>query len=89
MLKGEDFMRAIEEASRHSIYNKRKLEKSTECACYHCLKVFKPDEVTSWIDDGRTALCPYCNSDSVLGDASDYVLDKETLEKLNKYWFEI
>lgn len=87
-LKGESFMRAVEQASKHSIYNKRKLERSTKCGCYHCLEVFDPKEITSWIDDGRTALCPYCNIDSVLGDVSDYPLDGETLDKLNKYWFD-
>lgn len=32
-------------------------------------------------------MCPYCGIDSILGDASEYEISKEVLEKLNKYWF--
>lgn len=80
-------MKTIEKASKYSIYNKKQIENSSICGCYNCLKIFKPDEIKEWIDKGATAMCPYCGIDSILGDASEYEISKEILEKLNKYWF--
>jgi hypothetical protein len=34
-----------------------------------------------------TALCPYCYTDSVLGDASGYPITEEFLKEMNKRWF--
>ncbi|MPM70559.1 hypothetical protein SDC9_117514 [bioreactor metagenome] len=82
-------MRTIQEASKHSIYNKKKVEKSSICGCYHCLNIFKPEEINSWMDEGRTAKCPQCDMDSVLGDLSGYEINYQTLQVLNEYWFEV
>ena len=36
---------------------------------------------------GRTALCPKCGIDSVLGDKSGYPMEKDFLQAMNKVWF--
>jgi len=37
-------------------------------------------------DKGRTALCPFCGIDSVLGD--DFpIQNNEFLSQMNKHWF--
>lgn len=56
------------------------------CGCYYCLSIFEPKEVVGWIDNNETALCPKCNVDSVIGD-SVICVNKDILEKANKYWF--
>ncbi len=80
-------MKAIEEASKYSIRNRKQVENSSICGCYYCLKIFKPKEINDWIDNDTTAMCPYCDIDSVLGNASGYEITEEALEELHKYWF--
>lgn len=48
----------------------------------------EPSIVGEAIDDGhKTALCPYCGIDSVIGESSGYPITKEFLEKMKDYWF--
>lgn len=37
---------------------------------------------------GRTAVCPYCSVDSVIGLASGLELTPEFLRRMHAYWFE-
>jgi hypothetical protein len=44
-------------------------------------------EIEEWIDpNDDTALCPYCDIDSVIGDASGYEITEEFLRKMNDHW---
>ena len=74
-----------------SIYHETRIIKSTICGCFHCEKTFKPERIEKWTDEdskiGRTAECPYCGIDSVIGD--DFpVYNKEFLSQMNKLWFQ-
>lgn len=74
-------------AHRFSIYNKEIITKSSKCGCFFCIKIFDPNEIEEWIDPNEdTALCPYCDIDSVLGDASGYEITEEFLRKMNDHW---
>lgn len=66
--------------------NKIYVNASDNCTCYFCMNSFKPNEITNWIDDGETALCPKCQIDSVVCD-SVVSLSDEQLKEANKYWF--
>lgn len=77
----------VKQASEQSIRNKIQLNQSEVAGCYYCCNIFSPSEIIEWIDEGFTALCPKCSTDSVLGDASSYEINKETLKKLKDYWF--
>jgi len=81
-------MPEISEASKWLMHNKDQLEKSSRAGCYFCEMIFDPSEITEWVDDNDTALCPRCGIDSVLGSASGYDLSLETLSNLHRYWFE-
>jgi acetone carboxylase gamma subunit len=37
---------------------------------------------------GMCALCPRCEIDSVLGDASGYPITHDFLSKMRHYWFD-
>ena len=77
-----------EAAHRYSIYNKKLIKRSKVCGCFYCGKIFAPDEVSSWINEGcGTALCPYCGIDSVVGDASGYPVTENFLHKMHERWF--
>ena len=74
-------------AHKSSIYNIEAVKNSTVCGCFYCLETFAPSEIKDWVDSEKTALCPHCGIDSVIGDASGYPVTKEFLEEMKKYWF--
>ncbi len=81
----------IVRAHRYSSYHRATLERSEVCGCFYCLKIFSPGEIKVWIGGGRrrgrTALCPSCGIDSVIGSASGFPIEKEFLEEMRMYWF--
>ena len=77
----------IVKAHKHSSYNKEELEKSNKCYCFYCLNSFEPGAIKEWIAKEKTALCPLCGIDSVLGDASGLPITDLFLEKMHEYWF--
>jgi len=66
------------------------VSRSEVCACFYCLKTFSPSEITEWVEEpsgSRTAVCPHCGIDSVLGSASGFSLTQEFLEAMCEHWF--
>lgn len=79
-------------AHSHSLRHHGEVMASTKCGCFYCCQTFAPSEIKDWIADGaaesdKTALCPHCGIDSVIGSASGYPIDKEFLERMKIYWF--
>ncbi len=75
-------------AHEYCTNNKDSLQEDSVCGCFYCLKIFSPSEIKDWIPDTKgTALCPYCEIDSVIGESSGYPITKEFLEEMQKYWF--
>jgi hypothetical protein len=64
------------------------LATSKICGCFHCLSVFAHSGIRKWIKRNDTALCPRCEVDAVIGDASHPGLTRGTLEAMHKRWFE-
>jgi len=70
------------------IRHREEVLKSGDCGCFYCLSVFKPIDISEWVDDDQTALCPNCGVDSVIGDKSGYpVTDINFLEQMHTFWF--
>lgn len=76
------------EAHVHSSNHREEILKSNQCGCFYCFKTFKPEEIKDWIDQEQTAICPFCNIDSVIGDNSGAVLDETFLKEMHKDWFD-
>ena len=80
--------RIYKQAHDCSIRNKEQLEKSEKCGCFNCGEIFPPSEITDYVSDGEpTALCPYCHTDSVIGDAAGFPITPKFLREMNKRWF--
>ena len=78
----------IIDAHEYCTNNKESLQGDSVCGCFYCLKIFSPSEIKRWIrDTTKTAVCPYCEIDSVIGESSGYPITKEFLGKMQKYWF--
>ena len=67
--------------------NSDELKNSEKCGCFYCLQIFTPEKITKLVDGGKTALCPFCGVDSVIGDASGFPITKEFLSDVKKEWF--
>ena len=84
-----DYIRAHRFSNNHM----EALKKDKKCGCFYCLNIFDPNEITEWIvannpcDEHGTAVCPYCEIDSVIGESSGYPITREFLKKMNDYWF--
>ena len=74
-------------AHRYSSNHRDALEKDSVCGCFWCLNIFSPTEIEQWCDNQKTALCPYCGIDSIIGEGSGYPITKVFLTKMHKYWF--
>ena len=75
------------EAHKYTSHNRKQLEKDKTCGCCFCLSIFSPSEIEDWTDGGKTAICPFCDVDSVIGDGAGYPLTKELLDGLHKISF--
>jgi hypothetical protein len=81
------------QAHRHSSLHREEVLASDVCGCFYCLQAFSPGEIEEWVDEahgtdvGRTAICPRCGIDSVIGSASGVPITHEMLLRMNLHWF--
>lgn len=79
---------AVISAHNFSTNHKAELIKDKKCGCFYCLEIFEPKEIIQWLKDSdRTALCPYCGIDAVIGESSGYPITKDFLKAMQEYWF--
>ena len=75
----------------HSIRNEESIRKSNLCGCFHCISILaatdvKSSEMVVEKDGVKTAICPICGIDALLGDAS-VEISAELIESMNEYYF--
>lgn len=81
-------------AHKKAIFHKAEIIDSERCGCFYCEEIFSSSEIKEWVDkrrpeNERTALCPYCGIDSVIGSKSGYPINKAFLAKMKEYWFQV
>lgn len=82
----DDLQKAHTGSTRH----RRDIERSAFCGCFCCERVFNAADITEWIDEDQTAMCPRCGIDSVLGSANcvPFRLNgAEFLARMSARWF--
>lgn len=71
---------------KDSYKNKYLLKKNDYAACFYCLKVFQVNKIQEWVDRDLTALCPFCNIDTVipydLNDHEDMLIEMKQANSL-------
>ena len=77
----------LKDAYSHTLYNVLDYQTAKQSGCISCRRIFTIDEPLDFVDNGKTALCPYCGCDSIIFDSSGIKLTKELLAKLNKKYF--
>lgn len=82
---------ALHELSR---FHLKDLAASSECGCFHCLRIYAPSEIHEWsrsdADDTAltSAVCPHCSVDAVLP-GNRVALTRELLEAMHAHWFAV
>ena len=71
-------------AFKHATFHRIELLASRACGCFQCLKIYSPDVIEQWSDQGKTAQCPYCGANSVIGDASKFPINDKFLMSLQQ-----
>jgi hypothetical protein len=78
-------------AHHHCIAHQEEVMASDLCGCFYCLRIFSPREITEWLEEnkrsGKTAFCPYCCIDAIIGSRSGYPITPEFLGAMQKHWF--
>ena len=74
-------------AHRHSSAHRDEILQSKICGCFYCRTIFSPEKIETWLAEEGTALCPYCEVDSVIGDASGYEINIQFLREMHRKWF--
>lgn len=77
----------LEDASEYSINNAAQIKQAQIAGCYYCKSIYSAVQISEYVDDGLTALCPKCGIDSVLPDTAPFDLTVETLARLKRIWF--
>jgi hypothetical protein len=80
-------MSDVKAAHGYCSNNRASLKKDAKCGCFYCTQIFSAEEITDFTDNEKTALCPYCGVDAVIGESSGFPITKEFLNKMKDYWF--
>lgn len=81
----------LKDAHKHCIANEDEVLVSDFCGCFYCCRIFKPNSIKYFTNEKhelmRTAHCPYCDMDTVVGTYSKYTINSTFLHEMNEYWF--
>lgn len=86
---GDPLKRSFTIARKHSQNNRSELNASERCGCFHCGEQFGPRTIADWFKERPedTAICPSCDIDAVVGDASGYPITAEFLDAMKLRWY--
>lgn len=92
MTKDDIKIEGLKNAHQRSFKNERLKTNCPHAACFYCGRTFASEDVTEWItepnaspDEDRTALCPFCEIDSVI--FSETPVDPKFLRAMRRHWF--
>lgn len=77
-------------AHKASFKNMDELRNDTLCGCFYCMKIFSPKEIKETVEENdrkETALCPYCEIDSVIGKSTGFPITKSFLSVMCSKYF--
>jgi hypothetical protein len=78
----------LEALHKKCINNKSNIDDETVCGCFYCETIFQGDQVSNYIDEGQTALCPNCNIDSVIASDKKDTVSQPLLKAMKSKYFD-
>lgn len=76
---------SIQKLSCEAVCNETKIKNSQYCYCYGCIKKINTNLVSTFVD--RTAVCPFCNRQTLVSDKTNEIIDANVLKMAHRYWF--
>lgn len=96
-MKKRNLRKEAKYAESEQFLNRAQVLKSTKCGCSVCGILFSPKLINEWFDLCKleeynnvivgTAICPYCDGDTVIPESECYTLDEELIEYMQKIEF--
>lgn len=86
---GDPLKISFKKAHESRMDNREGINASKHCGCFHCEAIFRPYEISEWFKDNKdsTAICPHCDIDAVIGDASGYPITPHFLRAMHEHWY--
>ncbi len=77
------------EILKHTKDNEIDILRSKKCSCLFCRQSYDARKVSEWNNEEKriSAICPECGMDTVVGDASGFNLDHDTLKAINQAYY--
>jgi hypothetical protein len=81
----------MDAAHEHCFHNESEALASPLCGCFFCCLIFPPGQISRWLTEAaggeRTAFCPRCDMDTVIGSASGYPISADFMKQMQRRWF--
>jgi hypothetical protein len=77
----------MEKLHCYSANNKKLIDISDKCYCYHCKSEINPQDIKEYIEAGTTAICPNCRVSAIIPDSVDDDITLEVITNMNEYWY--
>lgn len=73
---------------KHMHHNRAEIQGGELCGCLYCEQFFARNEILRWVGEGTTAICPRCDTASVVGSGAGFELTPELLHRAHQMLFE-
>jgi hypothetical protein len=73
---------------KHMHHNRAEIQGGEQCGCLFCEQFFPRSEILRWVGEGATAICPRCDTASVVGSGAGFELTPELLHRAHQMLFE-
>ncbi|HEY1744766.1 MAG TPA: hypothetical protein VGG18_16475, partial [Granulicella sp.] len=72
---------------KHMHHNRAEIQGGELCGCIFCEQIFSRSEIQRWVAGENTAICPRCDSASVVGSGAGFELTPELLHRAHQMLF--
>ena len=73
---------------KHMHHNRAEIQGGEQCGCIFCEQFFPRSEIVRWVGEGTTAICPRCETASVVSSGAGIALTPELLHRAHQMLFE-
>jgi len=73
---------------KHMHHNRAEIQGGELCGCIFCEQIFQGSEILRWVGAGNTAVCPRCDTASVVGSGAGFQLTPQLLHRAHQLLFE-
>lgn len=73
---------------QHMHHNHGEIQAGESCGCICCEQIYPRTEIKNWVSGGMTAVCPRCNTASVIGAGAGFLLTPQLLHQAHQMLFQ-